>query len=185
MYQNYGLFVDGGWRASSRGGALSVLSPVSGKPLGECATATKADTEAALEAAFRGLAVWSKTGGFGRAEALHRIADEMTRRLPEAARIISTETGKPIGQSEREWGLAIDQFRWYAEEARRIYGRIVESRAPGGRFEVTREPVGIAAAFTAWNFPAALVARKAAPAWPPAVRSSSALRARPPVSLWS
>jgi succinate-semialdehyde dehydrogenase / glutarate-semialdehyde dehydrogenase len=164
MYQNYGLFVDGGWRASSSGGTLSVLSPVSGKPLGECATATKADTEAALEAASRGLAAWSKTGGFGRAEALHRIADEMTRRLPEATRVISTETGKPIGQSEREWGLAIDQFRWYAEEARRIYGRIVESRAPGGRFEVTREPVGIAAAFTAWNFPAALVARKAAPA---------------------
>jgi succinate-semialdehyde dehydrogenase / glutarate-semialdehyde dehydrogenase len=122
MYQNYGLFVDGGWRASSSGGTWSVLSPVSGKPLGECATATKADTEMALEAASRGLAAWSKTWG-GRAEALHRIADEMTRRLPEAARVISTETGKPIG------GLATDQFRWCAEEARRISRRIVESRA--------------------------------------------------------
>ena len=78
--------------------------------------------------------------------------------------MISAETGKPIAQSEREWGLSIDQFRWFAEEARRIYGRIIESRVPGGRFEVTREPVGIVGAFTAWNFPAALVARKAAPA---------------------
>ena len=164
MYQNYGLFIDGGWRASSSGDTLTLLSPASGRSLGECAAATKTDTEAALEAASRGLAAWSKTASFGRADALHRIADEMTRRLPEAAKMISTETGKPIGQSEREWGLAIDQFRWYAEEARRIYGRIIEFRAPGGRFEVTREPVGIAAAFTAWNFPAALVARKAAPA---------------------
>ena len=88
----------------------------------------------------------------------------MIRRKDEAVRMISTETGKPLAQSEREWGLSIDQFRWYAEEARRIYGRIVESRVPGGRFEVLHEPVGIAAAFTAWNFPAALVARKVAPA---------------------
>jgi len=88
----------------------------------------------------------------------------MIRRAAEAARMISSETGKPIGQAQREWALTIDQFRWYAEEARRIYGRIVESRAPGERFEVSHEPVGVAAAFTAWNFPAALIARKVAPA---------------------
>ena len=78
--------------------------------------------------------------------------------------MISSETGKPIAQGQREWALTVDQFRWYAEEARRIYGRIVESRVPGGRFEVSHEPVGVAAAFTAWNFPAALIARKVAPA---------------------
>jgi succinate-semialdehyde dehydrogenase/glutarate-semialdehyde dehydrogenase len=78
--------------------------------------------------------------------------------------MISSETGKPIAQASREWVLSTDQFRWYAEEARRIYGRIVESRVPGGRYEVSHEPIGIAAAFTAWNFPAALVARKVAPA---------------------
>jgi succinate-semialdehyde dehydrogenase/glutarate-semialdehyde dehydrogenase len=88
----------------------------------------------------------------------------MVRRAPEAARMISSETGKPIAQAGREWVLSTDQFRWYAEEARRIYGRIVESRVPGGRYEVSHEPIGIAAAFTAWNFPAALVARKVAPA---------------------
>jgi len=103
-------------------------------------------------------------GGFARADALHRVADEMAARTDEAATMISAETGKPIAQSGREWGLAVDQFRWYAEEARRIYGRIMETRVPGGRFEVTKEPVGIAAAFTAWNFPASLPARKLAPA---------------------
>lgn len=78
--------------------------------------------------------------------------------------MITLETGKPLAQSRREWGLSVDQFRWFAEEARRIYGRLVESRAPGGRIEVMHEPVGIVAAFTAWNFPAVLIARKLAPA---------------------
>ena len=70
--------------------------------------------------------------------------------------MISTETGKPLVQAEREWALSIDQFRWYAEEARRIYGRVIESRVPKGRLEVTKEAIGIVGAFTAWNFPAAL-----------------------------
>ncbi|VFS64112.1 Succinate-semialdehyde dehydrogenase [NADP(+)] [Raoultella planticola] len=83
---------------------------------------------------------------------------------PEAALTISRESGKPLAQAKREWELSVDQFVWYAEEARRIYGRIIESRVPGGRLEVHHEPVGIVAAFTAWNFPVVLVARKLAPA---------------------
>jgi succinate-semialdehyde dehydrogenase/glutarate-semialdehyde dehydrogenase len=164
MYANYGLFIGGGWCAAADGGRAPVVSPVSEKPLGEVPVASRADTEAALDSAARGFAAWRARSAFERADALHAIADEMVRRRDEAARMISTETGKPLPQSVREWSLAVDQFRWYAEEARRIYGRIVESRVPGGRFEVTREPLGIAAAFTAWNFPAALVARKVAPA---------------------
>jgi succinate-semialdehyde dehydrogenase / glutarate-semialdehyde dehydrogenase len=164
MYERYGLFIDGRWQGAADGGTASVLSPVTEKPLGEAPVAGPADTEAAVEGAGRGLAAWRAKPAFERADALHAIADEMLRRRDEAARMISSETGKPLAQSEREWGLSVDQFRWYAEEARRVYGRIVESRVPGGRFEVTREPVGIVAAFTAWNFPAALVARKVAPA---------------------
>lgn len=164
MYQKFGLFIGGGWGGATGGGTAPVISPVSEKPLGEVPVATAADTGAAIAAAERGLATWRTKSAFERADALHAIADEMIRRKDEAARMISTETGKPIAQSEREWVLSCDQFRWYAEEARRIYGRIVESRVPGGRFEVTREPIGIVAAFTAWNFPAALIARKLAPA---------------------
>lgn len=164
MYEAYGLFIDGHWRGASDGGSAPVTSPVTEKPLGDAPVATPDDTEAAIDAAGRGLAAWRAISAFERADALHAIADEMIRRKDEAARMISAETGKPLAQAEREWGISVDQFRWYAEEARRVYGRIVESRAPGGRFEVTREPVGIAAAFTAWNFPAALVARKVAPA---------------------
>lgn len=163
MYTRFGLYIGGAWTAGS-GGTAPVLSPVSERPLGAAPVATAADTAAALEAARLGFAAWRARPAFARADALHAIADEMLRRQGEAARMISSETGKPIAQAEREWGLSCDQFRWYAEEARRIYGRIVESRVPGGRFEVTREPVGIVAAFTAWNFPAALLARKIAPA---------------------
>lgn len=164
MYQQFGLFIDGAWRPASDGGTAPVFSPVTEKSLGNAPVAVLADSQAALESAARGFTAWRAKGAFERADSIHRIADEMVRRKDEAARMISTETGKPLAQSEREWGLSIDQFRWFAEEARRIYGRVIESRVPGGRFEVFREPVGIAAAFTAWNFPAALIARKVAPA---------------------
>ncbi|CAN7590480.1 NAD-dependent succinate-semialdehyde dehydrogenase [Pararhizobium sp. LjRoot238] len=164
MYQNYGLFIDGKWLGASDNATTDVQSPVTEQVLGAVPRASLADTQNALAAAVKGFGKWRSTSAFARADAMHRIADEMTRRADEAKRMISLETGKPIGQSEREWALSIDQFRWFAEEARRIYGRIIESRVPNGRFEVTREPVGIVGAFTAWNFPAALVARKAAPA---------------------
>ncbi|MCX8997004.1 NAD-dependent succinate-semialdehyde dehydrogenase [Rhizobiaceae bacterium BDR2-2] len=162
MYAQFGLFINGRWTAGTVTG--EVVSPVSEKALGLVPLATEKDTRAALDAAAGALPELRRLGGFARAEALHKAADEMIRRTDEAARMISIETGKPLVQSGREWGLACDQFRWFAEEARRIYGRIVDSRVPGGRFEVTREPIGIVGAFTAWNFPAALPARKLAPA---------------------
>ena len=162
MYSQYGLFIGGRWQEGAQ--TAEVLSPVTEKVLGHVPVASASDTFAALDAAEAALSELRGRGGFARADALHRAADEMLRRAVEGARVISTETGKPIAQAEREWGLAVDQFRWHAEEARRIYGRLIESRVGGGRFEVTREPVGIVGAFTAWNFPAALVARKLAPA---------------------
>jgi len=164
MYRNFGLFIGGRWVRSQSGDTAPVFSPVTELPLGDCPVAGIADTEAALGAAEAGFAAWKAKAAFDRADALHAIADEMKRRTDEAARMISSETGKPVAQAQREWALSVDQFRWYAEEARRIYGRIVESRVPGGRFEIHHEPVGVVAAFTAWNFPAALVARKMAPA---------------------
>tara|TARA_B100000575_G_C23127424_1_gene653400 strand:- start:95 stop:1525 length:1431 start_codon:yes stop_codon:yes gene_type:complete len=162
MYNNFGLFMSGVWVKG--GETTKVLSPVTEQSLGEITAATKDDTVAAIDAAQSSLGALYEIGGFGRADALHKVADEMILRVDEAATMISTETGKPIVQAEREWTLACDQFRWYAEEARRIYGRTIESRVPGGRFEISREAMGIVGAFTAWNFPAALPARKLAPA---------------------
>lgn len=162
MYAKFGLFINGVWVPGSA--SADVISPVTEKAIGTVPLATALETRQAIDAAASALPKLRAMGGFGRAEALHKAADEMLRRSDEAARMIATETGKPIAQAGREWVLACDQFRWFAEEARRIYGRIVDSRVPGGRFEVSREAVGIVGAFTAWNFPAALPARKLAPA---------------------
>lgn len=163
IYASFGNFIDGTWRPGS-GGDLAVISPVSGIPVGTLHAATAEDTAAAIDAARLAQREMTAMGGWERADRLARVADEMALREDEAARMISLETGKPIAQSRREWGLSVDQFRWYADEARRLTGRIIPSRVPGGEFSVTHEPVGVVAAFTAWNFPASLLARKAAPA---------------------
>ncbi len=164
MYRNFGLFIDGDWQRTAAEGVIEVCDPASGEVIGEVPAAGVADVEAAIAAAGDGLRTWRSTAAWQRADVLHAVADRMAARTEEAARCITLEAGKPLAQSRREWALSVDQFRWYAEEARRIYGRIVESRAPGGRIEVLHEPVGIVAAFTAWNFPAVLIARKVAPA---------------------
>src|SRR5260221_5917807 len=128
MYRQYGLFIDGSWRRASDGGTAPVLSPVTETPLGDAPAACPADTEEALQSAARGLAGWRAKSAFERADAIHKIADEMVRRTDQAVPMLSTETGKPLAQSEREWGLSVDQFRWYAEEARRVYSRVIASR---------------------------------------------------------
>ncbi|WP_242217776.1 NAD-dependent succinate-semialdehyde dehydrogenase [Shinella zoogloeoides] len=164
MYGSYGLFIDGAWSGPAQAASTEIADPATGAVLGTVPAATAEETERAIAIADRAFRSWKATPAWTRADLLHKAADVMAARAAEAARQITLETGKPLAQSGREWGLAVDQFRWYAEEARRIYGRIVESRAPGGRLEVSHEPVGVVAAFTAWNFPAALIARKVAPA---------------------
>lgn len=164
MYDKFGLLIGGEWRGRGGAGTLDVADPATGEVIGSVPSASVSDVEQAIAAAEAGLKTWRATAAWSRADLLHAIATIMQSRAEEAARRITLETGKPLAQARREWGLSIDQFRWYAEEARRIYGRIVESRAPGGRIEVSHEPVGVIAAFTAWNFPAFLIARKVAPA---------------------
>jgi succinate-semialdehyde dehydrogenase/glutarate-semialdehyde dehydrogenase len=164
MHENYGLFIDGAWRNKGGQGTIEITDPATGLLLGLAPAADRSDVEQAIAAAAAGLKLWRSTPAWTRADVLHACANVLEGRTEEAARQITLEAGKPLAQSRREWALSVDQFRWYAEEARRIYGRIVESRVPGGRIEVHHEPVGVVAAFTAWNFPAVLIARKVAPA---------------------
>jgi succinate-semialdehyde dehydrogenase / glutarate-semialdehyde dehydrogenase len=159
-----GQLIAGNWCKGTNSDAITAVDPATEEVLNQFPAASAKDTEDAIAAANIAQQQWRKTSAWARADVLHKCADVMTARTEEAARQITLEAGKPLAQSRREWQLSIDQFRWYAEEARRITGQIIESRAPGGRLEVHHEPVGVVAAFTAWNFPAVLIARKVAPA---------------------
>jgi succinate-semialdehyde dehydrogenase / glutarate-semialdehyde dehydrogenase len=156
--------IAGAWCRGTGSEAIRCIDPATEEVLNEFAAASAVDTEVAIAAASAALKAWRATPAWTRADILHNCANVLTSRTEEAARLITLETGKVLATARREWQLSIDQFRWYAEEARRIHGRIIESRAPGGRIEVHHEPVGVVAAFTAWNFPAVLIARKVAPA---------------------
>ncbi len=164
MYSDHGLFIDGTWRPAASGVTYVSINPADEEPLGAVPSAGEADVLAAVEAAERGMAAWGQVGSWDRARIIRRIGELLVERSEDLARRMTLEVGKPLAQSRREIQLSADQFEWYAEETKRLYGRTVESQLPGGRIEVTSRPVGVVAAFTAWNFPAVLLARKIAPA---------------------
>lgn len=117
-----------------------------------------------MSAAKRGFDVWRRTGTWDRASKIRKVADLVRERQAEIARLMSLETGKPLAEAMGETGAAADQFEWYAEETKRIYGQVIESRTSDSRMAVIYQPVGVVAAFSAWNFPALLPARKIAAA---------------------
>src|SRR5690606_32528161 len=131
--------------------------------LWKAAAAGRQEVAEALQHARAALASWSAVHGWERAKVLRGIARAMERRKAELAKALSLEIGRPITQSEGEVLIAIEQFDWFAGEAERLFGETIPSRQ-GGRLSAVPEPVGIVAAFTAWNFPINLVARKVAPA---------------------
>lgn len=164
MYDGFGLFIDGAWRPAADGRTLPVIDPATEERLGDIALAGPADLDAALDALARAAPPWREVPGWERSALLRRIAEELRARTPALAEAVSRETGKPLAEARGEVGGAIDQFDWYADEARRIYGHGLAGRERGVRLEVRYEPVGPVAAFTAWNFPALLPARKIAAA---------------------
>jgi succinate-semialdehyde dehydrogenase/glutarate-semialdehyde dehydrogenase len=110
------------------------------------------------------LAGWRRLTGKVRGEYLKKIADELERRRDEIARMITLENGKPLAQSLGEIAMSVDHLHWFAEEARRAYGRIVPHQADGKRHLVIKTPIGVVAAISPWNFPLVLAVRKVAPA---------------------
>lgn len=161
-YSDLFLFIDGKRVSMDGRRALDVLDPATGGVLGRLPVATDDDLARALEAAARGFERWRNVSAYDRANILHRGAALMRERLETIARTMSLEQGKVIAESRLEVGAAADIFDWAAEEGRRAYGRIVPARSPAIRQMVLREPVGVVAAFTPWNFPALTPARKMA-----------------------
>ncbi|WP_102960074.1 NAD-dependent succinate-semialdehyde dehydrogenase [Mangrovicella endophytica] len=164
MYHDLDLFIDGAWRAAANKATRTVLDPATEDAIGTIAAATEADIDAALSAAERGFQIWRRTGTWERAKLIRRAADLIRERVETIATVMSLETGKPLPEARGETLAAADQFEWYSEETKRIYGQIIEGRASDSRMAVIRQPVGVVAAFSAWNFPALLPARKIAAA---------------------
>ncbi|WP_368344464.1 NAD-dependent succinate-semialdehyde dehydrogenase [Pelagovum sp. HNIBRBA483] len=164
MYENIELFINGDWCNASDGATKPVTCPASEDVIGSIAVAADDDINRALSAAKDGFDVWRKTGTWDRAAKIRKVADLIRERQSEIARLMSLETGKPLAESMGETGAAADQFEWYSEETKRIYGQIIEARTSDSRMAVIYQPVGVVAAFSAWNFPALLPARKIAAA---------------------
>jgi succinate-semialdehyde dehydrogenase/glutarate-semialdehyde dehydrogenase len=164
VYDGLGLYIDGEWRQGAGGRTYPVNDPATEQVLGLAPVAEDADIEAAIAAAERARHGWARTNPWERARIIRRISDLIRERAGEFRRMVALELGRPHKHVDGEIGLTADQFEWFAEETKRIYGQTIESRLPGGRITVTHDPVGVVAAFTAWNFPLVLLARKIAPA---------------------
>ncbi|WP_172330415.1 NAD-dependent succinate-semialdehyde dehydrogenase [Mangrovicoccus sp. HB161399] len=164
MYHDLNLYIGGGWRPASDRATKPVTDPATEDALGLVAVASEADVADALAAAEAGFRLWKSTGTWERAAMIRKVADLLRERADAIAALMSLETGKPLAEARGETMGAADQFEWQSEEAKRIYGQIIGSRTPDSRMAVIYQPVGVVAAFSAWNFPALLPARKIAAA---------------------
>lgn len=157
------LFINGSWRTGEGRDALPVLSPATGQVLAQLPVATPSDLDEALAAAERGFAVWRNTDVDTRGAILRKAAALLRERAEAIATLLTTEQGKPLAEARGEVIGAAAFFEFYAEEARRAYGRVLV-RPSGQCALVLKQPVGPVAVFTPWNFPVYMLAKKLAPA---------------------
>ncbi len=154
------LLIDGVWRKGAGGEGLPVLNPATGHGIGSVARAEPADLDEALAAAAKGFAIWSATPAHDRALLIRKAATLLAERSEAIARILTLEQGKRLIEARYELAFAVENFNWYAEEARRLYGRLIPARGPGISQKVMRFPIGPVAAFTPWNFPVNQIVHK-------------------------
>jgi succinate-semialdehyde dehydrogenase/glutarate-semialdehyde dehydrogenase len=160
MYSDVSLFIDGAWGPAAAGRTIDVVSPATGDKIGTVPHAAVADLDRALEAADKGFRTWRKVSAFDRSKLMRKAADILRERADNIARLLTMEQGKPLAEARGEVMAGADVIDWFAEEARRAYGRVIPARAEGVYQLVIKEPVGPVAAFTPWNFPINQVVRK-------------------------
>ncbi len=161
-YPDVLLHIDGSWTAAQSGKTLQVMNPATGEVNGTLAHAEIADLDRALAAAERGFATWRKVSAFDRSKVMRKAADLLRERAEMIAPLMTMEQGKPLAEAKMEAIAGADIIDWFAEEARRTYGRVIPARADGIYQLSLREPVGPVAAFTPWNFPINQANRKIA-----------------------
>jgi succinate-semialdehyde dehydrogenase/glutarate-semialdehyde dehydrogenase len=157
-------YVNGAWIDSSAQGVLEVDNPATGEIVGTVPRLGQAETRRAIDAAARAFPAWRKTTAKARAVVLRRWFDLMMANQEDLARLMTTEQGKPLAESRGEVAYAASFLEWFGEEAKRVYGDTIPGHQADKRIVVTKEPIGVVACITPWNFPLAMITRKAGPA---------------------
>jgi len=157
-------YIDGKWVDAGSGATFPVFNPATGEKVAEVPRMGAAETRRAIEAAERALPAWQALTAKERARILRRLADLMLERDDELAALLVTEQGKPLAEAKAEIAYAASFYEWFAEEGKRVYGDTIPPPAPDRRILVLKQAVGVSAGITPWNFPAAMPARKSAPA---------------------
>ena len=160
MYTDVELYIDGVWSGAESGAVLPVLNPATGERIGSVAHCGLPELEKSVTAAVKGLAVWRKTPAFERAKVLTKAGALIRERAGQMAELMTLEQGKVLGEARGEVDRAAESCDWMAGEALRIYGYSIPARAANVRQSVVKDPVGIVAAFTPWNFPINQLVRK-------------------------
>jgi succinate-semialdehyde dehydrogenase/glutarate-semialdehyde dehydrogenase len=160
MTIEFPLVINGKWREGSAKSSHDVFNPANGESIGKVAFATPADLDEALETAARGLEEWRAVSPWQRGAILKNAADRLRTDIDSVARIITREQGKPLAEAKAEVTRSAEFLEWGGEQARRITGRTLQGRQAGNRIEIESHPIGVVAAFTPWNFPMALAAKK-------------------------
>ncbi len=156
-------YVEGAWR-SGGGGRIDVTNPASGEKIGSVPNYGRKETRDAIEAAERAFQTWKRRPAAERGEFCRRMYEALMDHKDELGRILTVEMGKPLAEAIGEVAYAASFFKWFGEEARRVYGDVIPSPWTDKRIIVTKEPVGVVGSITPWNFPTAMIARKAAAA---------------------
>ncbi|HEJ8670696.1 TPA: NADP-dependent succinate-semialdehyde dehydrogenase [Klebsiella oxytoca] len=157
-------FIDGRWRDASSGETLGVTNPANGQQLGSVPKMGAEETREAIDAAARALPAWRALTARERATILRRWFDLMMEHQDDLARLMTLEQGKPLAEAKGEIGYAASFIEWFAEEGKRIYRDTIPGHQADKRLLVIKQPIGVTAAITPWNFPSAMITRKAGPA---------------------
>ena len=156
--------IDGAWVDADSGATVAIQNPATGETIAAVARCGTAETRRAIEAAERAQVGWRKLTAKARSDLLRRWFDLMMANQDDLAEILTAEMGKPLAEARGEIAYGAGYVEWFAEEARRVYGDVIPAAAPNQRIVVTKQPVGVVACITPWNFPNAMLTRKVAPA---------------------
>lgn len=157
-------YIDGRWQDADSGATIAVTNPATGEQIATVPKMGRAEAERAVDAAARAFGAWKKQTAKARALILRRWYDLMMANQEDLATILTAEQGKPLAEARGEIAYGASYIEWYAEEAKRVYGDTIPSSQNDKRILVLKEPIGVTAAITPWNFPNAMITRKAAPA---------------------